>query len=266
MGTLVCFHAHPDDECLNTGGTIARAAAEGHRVVLVVATGGEWGEAPEDLTEGETLVQRRATEVRASAAVLGVDRVEYLGYEDSGMTGWPQNANAGSFLNANVDEAGERLAKILREENASTLTIYDWHGGYGHPDHIQVHRVGNRAAELAATPYVYEATMNRTAMMKFFESLKEMGINPEFDPESGTDDGTPVGTPEEELTTSVDVSAFLDRKRESMAAHKSQISDTSFFMQMPPEAYQTAFGTEWYRRAMPVADQPGIVETWLGGL
>jgi LmbE family N-acetylglucosaminyl deacetylase len=267
MGTLVCFHAHPDDECINTGGTMARAAADGHRVVLVVATGGEWGESPADLAVGETLAQRRAIEVNRSAAILGVQRVEFLGYEDSGMTGWDQNANTGAFMNAPLDEAANRLAEILRNENASTLTIYDWHGGYGHPDHIAVHRVGARAAELAETPYVYEATMNRTAMLRFFEELKASGIDPEFDPESGTDDGTPIGTPEEELTTSIDVSSHLEKKRASMAAHGSQITDASFFMQMPPEAFMAAFGTEWFRRSKPTMEgAPAAMETWLGGL
>ncbi len=266
MATLVCFHAHPDDECINTGGSMARAVAEGHRVVLVVATGGEWGEKPDDLAEGESLAERRAKEVAASAAALGAHRVEFLGYEDSGMTGWDQNANPGSFMNASIDEAASRLAAILAEENASTLTIYDWHGGYGHPDHIAVHHVGNRAAELAGTPFVYEATMNRDAMTRFFASLKEMGIDPGWDPETGTDDGTPVGTPEAELTMAVDVTAFVTQKRASMAAHRSQISDTSFFLQMPDEAYLTSFGTEWFRRAKPSATSVGFDEVWFGGL
>ena len=93
MGTLVCFHAHPDDESITTGGTMARAAAEGHRVVLVIATNGEYGEVPEDLAPGETLVDRRRVETAHSAEALGIDRVVWLGYEDSGMTGWEQNAN-----------------------------------------------------------------------------------------------------------------------------------------------------------------------------
>ena len=245
---------------------MARAAAEGHRVVLVVATGGEWGEAPDDLAEGESLAGRRATEVAASAVALGVHRVEFLGYEDSGMTGWAQNANANSFMNAPIDEAAARLSAILVEENASTLTIYDWHGGYGHPDHIAVHHVGKRAAELAGTSHVYEATMNRDAMLRFFASLKEMGIDPGWDPETGTDDGTPVGTPEEDLTLAIDVSAFVAHKRASMAAHRSQISDTSFFLQMPEEAYLTSFGTEWFRRAKPEPTSVGIDESWFGGM
>ena len=93
MSTLVCFHAHPDDECLATGGTIARASAEGHRVVLVVATDGAYGEVPSDLQTGETLVDRRFKEVTASAKVLGISRLEMLGYKDSGMRGWPEDSD-----------------------------------------------------------------------------------------------------------------------------------------------------------------------------
>ena len=168
MATLVCLHAHPDDEAMSTGGTMARAKAEGHRVVLVVATNGEHGEVPEDLRDGETLVDRRRTETAASAAALGVDRVVWLGYRDSGMTGWEQNADPSSFLQADVEEAAGRLAAVLEEESADVLTTYDWHGNYGHPDHVKVHRVGHRAAELAGTARVLEATMNRDAIVRMF--------------------------------------------------------------------------------------------------
>jgi LmbE family N-acetylglucosaminyl deacetylase len=147
MATLVAFHAHPDDECIATGGVMAKAAEEGHRVVLVVATRGEHGEVADGfLADGETLAERRVQETHASAAALGVHRVEFLGYVDSGMMGTPENDLPGSFWTADVDEAAERLAAILREEGADVLTCYDEIGGYGHPDHIQVHRVGLRAA------------------------------------------------------------------------------------------------------------------------
>ena len=152
MGTLVCFHAHPDDESITTGGSLARASAEGHRVVLVVATNGDYGEVPDDLADGETLVDRRQPRRAQSAERLGVHRIVWLGYKDSGMTGWEQNDDPASFLQADLDEAAERLAGVLREENADVLTVYDWHGNYGHPDHIKVHTVGHRAAELAGTP------------------------------------------------------------------------------------------------------------------
>src|SRR5689334_673117 len=142
MGTLVALHAHPDDESLTTGGTLARASAAGHRVVLVVATNGDHGEVPEDLAPGETLVDRRRAETMRSAAALGIHRVEWLGYRDSGMTGWPQNDDPQAFMRAPVDEVAARVAAILREESADAMTTYDWHGNYGHPDHIKVHAVG----------------------------------------------------------------------------------------------------------------------------
>jgi LmbE family N-acetylglucosaminyl deacetylase len=263
MGILVCFHAHPDDESIATGGTIARAAAHGHRVVLVVATGGEFGESPANLGADETLAMRRATETRISAELLGVSRVEFLGYRDSGMTGWEQNTHPDAFMNAPLDEAAERLAAILREENADVLTTYDWHGNYGHPDHIAVHRVGNRAGQLAGTPNIYEATMNRDNMAEQIAQMK--AANPEADlPDmNGTDDGVPFGLPEAELTTAIDVRDFVAKKRASMAAHASQITDGSFFLQMPDDVFALAFGTEWFAR---VGAPGGICEQWLTGL
>src|SRR5690606_28839417 len=133
----------PDDESIGTGGTLARAAAEGHRVVLVFATRGELGEVTDAfLDDGEQLGDRREAECHASAAVLGAQRVAFLGYRDSGMMGEPSNDDEQCFWQADVDEAADRLAAILRDEDADVITIYDDHGGYGHPDHIQVHRVG----------------------------------------------------------------------------------------------------------------------------
>ena len=141
---------------------MAKAAASGHRVVLVVATRGELGEpVPGVLGEGEPLWRRRVVETEASARILGAERVEFLGYEDSGMMGEPTNENPACFWQADVDEAAGRLAAILDEVGADVLTVYDDHGGYGHPDHIQVHRVGVRAAELAGVGRVFESTMNR---------------------------------------------------------------------------------------------------------
>ena len=259
MHTLLCLHAHPDDEAIATGGSMARAHAEGHRVVLVVATDGAHGEVPDDLAEEESLVDRRRAETAVSADALGVDRVEFLGYTDSGMTGWNANAHDGSFWQADTDEAAARLAPILVDEGVDVLTIYDWHGGYGHPDHIKVHRVGKRAAELVAADLpalrVVEATMNRDEMRRGIVMAKEMGVGDfgpadedgeEFDPDSPMDDGNPMGTPEAEITLGVDVSEFVDRKWAAIAAHRSQVSDQSFFLQMPPELFAQAFGREWF--------------------
>lgn len=256
MATLVVFHAHPDDESITTGGTIARAVSEGHRVVLVVATNGDFGEIPDDLAPGESLVQRRQAEASKSAAVLGVHRVVWLGYKDSGMTGWEQNADPESFFQADIDEAAERLAQILRDESADLLITYDWHGNYGHPDHIKVHHVGHRAAELAGTATVFEATMNRDHIVRSMSLINDG--REEFDPSGPADDGNPLGMAESELTHAVDVSAFITQKRDSMKAHASQITDTSFFLQMPDEVFTIAFGTEWFiKKGVPTGIQPG---------
>jgi LmbE family N-acetylglucosaminyl deacetylase len=271
VGTLACFHAHPDDEALSTGGSIARAAAEGHRVVLVVATNGEHGEVPDDLVPGETVVDRRRRETEASAAVLGIDRVVWLGYQDSGMTGWAQNEDEASFLKADPDEAAARLAAVLRDESADVLTVYDWHGNYGHPDHVKVHDVGHRAAQLAGTPRVFEATMNREHFIRLLRAAQERGetLGPErgpgeeFDPEGPADDGNPIGMAEVEITTAVDVTPYLAQKRASIAAHRSQVTDTSFFLEMSDEVFAAAFGTEWFieEGVEPHGPRPG----WLFG-
>lgn len=275
MGTLVCFHAHPDDEAISTGGSMARAADEGHRVVLVVATNGDFGEVPEDLAPGETLMDRRRAETAKSAAVLGIHRVAWLDYKDSGMTGWEQNADPDSFHQAPLEEAATRLAEILVEEGADVLTTYDWHGNYGHPDHIKVHHVGHRAAELAGTPTMFEATMNRDHVVRMMQQAKTFAIHKagddaealaaaealvEFDAEGPADDGNPFGTLERDLTHAVDVSAFIGRKRASILAHRSQVSDSSFFLQMPEDAFVGTFGTEWFIR---VGQERGVRNGWL---
>jgi GlcNAc-PI de-N-acetylase len=140
MGTVVSFHAHPDDESIGTAGTLARAADAGHRVVLVFATRGELGKpVPGSLAEGEQLSLRRSAECFASAEILGASRVEFLGYTDSGMMGEPTNDAPYCFWRAPVEHAARRLSVILDEEEPDVLTVYDDEGGYGHPDHIQVH-------------------------------------------------------------------------------------------------------------------------------
>jgi LmbE family N-acetylglucosaminyl deacetylase len=254
--TLVCLHAHPDDEAIATGGTMARAAAEGHRVVLVVATKGEHGEVPERfLADGEHLWQRRVEETHAAAEVLGVERVEFLGYIDSGMVGTPENDASDCFWQAPIDHAAARLAAILEEEHADVLTAYDENGVYGHPDHIQVHRVGVRAGELAGTKKVYENTYDLDYFRELMTRAAEYGMEdapPAEDPEFT------LGVPGNLITTRVDVRPYLERKRKAMAAHASQITETSFFLTMPPEAFEAAWGTEWYiLRGAP----PGTSET-----
>ena len=253
MATLVTFHAHPDDECIATGGVMCKAADAGHRVVLVSATRGEHGEVADGfLDDDEHLWQRRVQETHASAEILGVARVEFLDYVDSGMIGTPTNDAPDSFWRADVEVAAERLAKILREEDADVLTVYDEHGLYGHPHHIQVHRVGHRAAELAGcVKKVYESTIDRDAL---HEMIKAAAASADDVPEVDEN----FGVPGYMITTRVDVTPWIDRKRKAMVAHGSQISEQSFFLAMPDEQFRIAFGTEMFiLKGAP----PGTAET-----
>lgn len=262
MATLVCFHAHPDDEAILTAGLMARAASEGHRVVLVVATRGEHGEIVEGvLDDGEQLGVRRVAETFASAAVLGVQRVEMLGYVDSGMAGEPLNHAPYSFWSADVEQAALRLAAILESEDADVLTVYDDHGSYGHPDHVQVHRVGVRAGELAGTPHVYEATTNRDAIAEFMAIARADGVDVESPDGEGDPTADPdFGSPRAVITHELDVRDLAEVKRQAMRAHPSQISPDSFFLAMPPEAFAMAFGTESYiRHGTEHHDGPTVV-------
>ena len=249
---LVCFHAHPDDEVFTTGGVMRLAADAGHRVVLVTATDGALGEVPDGLlAEGELLADRRRKELDRSANALGVHRVELLGYADSGMAGSPDNARADAFCNVDVEVAASRLAQLLVEEGADVLTVYDPHGNYGHPDHIQVHLVGVRAAELAGVTHVYEATVNRDHLARL------MASNPQWAADATPPDVSEFGLPESEITTVVDVRAAMAAKRSAMAAHESQVGDFGPFLAMPPEQVEAAFGQESFRRRGGASGQPG---------
>jgi LmbE family N-acetylglucosaminyl deacetylase len=262
MSTIVFLHAHPDDEASQTSGSMARAVDDGHRVVVVFATNGDHGEVPDDLAPGETVVDRRRSEAAASAAAIGLHRVAWLGYADSGMTGWDQNTHEDAFAAAPVDEAGARFAALLDEEQADVAVGYDWHGGYGHPDHVQVHRVLHRGAELArSTPRLLESTMNRDAMRRFGEAARAAGDEgaDEWDPDQPMDDGNPLGEPESAISWRVDVSPWLERRRSSLQAHQSQTTDVGMMLSMPPEVFAVFFGHEHY---IEPGRPAGMVEGW----
>lgn len=248
MSTLICFHAHPDDESIATAGTMAKAKSAGHRVVLVLATRGEHGEpVPGVLADGEQLGVRRTAETFAAAEALGVDRVEFLGYIDSGMVDTPTSREPWAFWNADVDRAAARLAVVLREEEADVLTVYDDNGGYGHPDHIQVHRVGHRAAAMIGLDQVYENTINRTLIAR---SMAERASSGEPLPDGlempDLENEPDFGKPEDVITHVVDVRPWLEAKRQAMLAHRSQMADDHFLLAMPTGAFESIMGAEWY--------------------
>ncbi|MEP6761974.1 MAG: PIG-L family deacetylase [Sporichthyaceae bacterium] len=244
--TLVAFHAHPDDEALLTAGTLARAAAEGHRTVLVVATAGEAGLTRSGVTPDE-LARVRAAELQRSAAALGCARVEQLGYADSGMS-----AEAGgddAFVRVDVERAAARLAALLLEENADVLTVYDPVGGYGHPDHVQVARVGVRAAAIAGTPVVLEATVDRASLQRVLRLLQRLpGVPGDF----AACRFNSAFTARPQLTHAVDVRPYAAAKRAAMAAHASQahgestIRTLAVLLRLPRPLFRLALGREWY--------------------
>ncbi|HTZ44266.1 MAG TPA: PIG-L family deacetylase [Jatrophihabitans sp.] len=249
--SVVCLHAHPDDEALLTAGTLARAVAEGHRVTLVVATDGEAGLA--DDGPGRELGRRRGAELAASAAALGVHRVVRFGYPDSGMSN-----EHGGFASVPVDEAAGRLAEVLTAERADLLLGYDRYGGYGHPDHRQVHRVARRARELVPVRLL-EATVDRTALLRVLRLLRATRLAP---PDFHPDRMREAFTARDELTHRIDVRSQLDAKRASMRAHASQAAggaDTrtlAFCLKLPRPLYRLAFGTEWFVDPDAPAGQP----------
>jgi LmbE family N-acetylglucosaminyl deacetylase len=270
MATVIFFHAHPDDEAIATGGTMASLAAAGHRVVLVTATRGELGEVADDvLRPGESLGDRRAVELAEAATILGTARQSFLGYHDSGMEGEDSNLRADVFATADLAEAAERLAGILDEEVADVLVVYDEHGGYGHPDHVRVHDVGMAAAERAGTPVVYMATMDRSFMVE----LRREAAASASGPDENLDGADTMGEPSERITTELDVTPWLATKRAAMAAHASQITEESFFLSMPEDVFARVWGQEWYIRVRPEpvglgdgARERGLVITPAGDL
>jgi LmbE family N-acetylglucosaminyl deacetylase len=252
--TVVSFHAHPDDEALLTAGTLARAAAEGHRVVIVVATAGEAGLAGAEW-QGDRLGERRTRELQESARAIGAARVEVLGHRDSGWH--PQDTTAPAagpvpFSRLDVDVLAAELAALLVEEAADVLTIYDEHGGYGHPDHVQVHRVGVRAADLAGTPAVLEATIDHDLIGRAERVLRRLG---RVVPVPELPDLSEAYTARADLTHRVDVRRHLPARRASLRAHATQstgaadgdVRTLALLLRLPWPLRRVVLGHEWFR-------------------
>jgi LmbE family N-acetylglucosaminyl deacetylase len=196
---------------------------------------------PGVLGPGEQLAVRRSAECYASAAVIGAKRVEFLGYTDSGMMGEPSNEAPFCFWQANVEHAARSLAVILDEEEPDVLTTYDDNGGYGHPDHIQVHRVGRRAGELSVVPVIAQSTSNRDWMERGMRG--RAGADPDWKPPT---DMSKFGKPEAEITHRVDVVDFVEQKKDSMRAHASQMAPDHFLLAMPDPVFAMGMGVEFY--------------------
>ena len=247
MSTLMLVHAHPDDEAISTGGVMMRAHEDGHRVVLVTGTRGEEGEIHnmDEATVRPHLAQVRVAELLRACEILGVDRQEFLGYRDSGMAGTPANDNPSSFHLAPLHEAADRLAVLLREERPDVVVTYTSDGTYGHPDHIKAHHTTVAALDVLdregwAPAKFYLSAVPRGFMQEMLRMAQEAGMEM---PETGM---RILGIPDEEITTSVDVREFAERKRQAFGAHVSQNDPNSPFQTMAGQIYEMAFGTEHF--------------------
>jgi LmbE family N-acetylglucosaminyl deacetylase len=252
--TLMAVHAHPDDEATGTGGVLARYAAEGIRTVLVTCTDGGCGDGPGGVKPGDPghdpaeVVRMRRQELEASREVLNITHLETLDYADSGMMGWPSNEAPGAFWQTPVEEGAARLAELMRQYRPDVVVTYDENGFYGHPDHIQAHRITMAALEIAGpVPKVYWTTVPRSGMQRFGEILRELG---EDIPEPGSEEGAAVaeiGSPDDEITTWVDTVAYSGQKYDSLAAHASQ-GENIFFLKMGKEKFAELMGVETFLR------------------
>jgi len=261
--TLLAVHAHPDDESITTGGILARYAAEGVRTVVVTCTGGDLGEVSFDHLDAVSAV--RARELESAARVLGVSRLVNFGYADSGMPGLAENNRPGAFWSADLQEAAQRLVSILNEERPDVVVTYDETGGYGHPDHVKAHQVTVAAWQAAPARKLYFVRFPLRLSRQFVASLRAEGIHAPASAASGADAGPDVheiGVADELITTAVDVSAYVETKRQALACHRSQMPPDHFLMRMSKSLATSLWACEYFsREAGPTLARPGALES-----
>src|SRR5487761_1838161 len=263
--TFLAVHAHPDDEATSTGGLYRLLADQGVRTVLVTCTNGECGDDPEgakpdaDHHDGDLVAAVRAKELDRAVEVLGIDRLVRLGYRDSGMMGWPQNDDPESFWATPVAQAAAKLADVLREERPQVIMTYNAFGFYGHPDHIQAHRITLAALELLDyEPTLYFNAIPNSVMEVYRERWAQeererraedaaKGIVHETPERDSDEEEVDLGTPDELIDAAIDISSAVNEKFAALAAHESQMGD-SFWMKMGRTQFNEVMRTEWFVR------------------
>ena len=266
---LLLVHAHPDDETINNGITMAKYVSEGAQVTLVTCTRGEEGEvlvpalANLASTADDKLGEHRVVELKNAMAALGVSDFRFLGepnkkWRDSGMMGTPPNERTDVFWQADLDEAANYLVKIVLEIKPQVMITYDEIGGYGHPDHIKAHLVAMRAAELASKAgwiisKIYWNTMPRSVIQNGIDKMKEVGSD-FFGAESADD--LPFAKPDELVTSLVSAPEFVDKKMAAMKAHETQISVDGPFFALSNNLGLSVWGDEYYTLVQGEKSEP----------
>lgn len=270
MPGLLAFHAHPDDEVLSTGGVLSKHAAAGEQVAVVTATDGAEGEVhnydnPDEIAA--RLVEVRAAELAEALSILGVEHHSWLGYRDSGMMGTEANSHPDCFWQADFMEAVGRMVRLIRHYRPEVMTVYDAFGGYGHPDHINVHRVGTAAffgaSDLGRFPLedgevlweplkLYWSVWPRSRIVAYATMQFERGDITEEQLVTARH----AGTPDEDVTCTVDVRDWIAVKKAALRAHKSQVPSDWSWMSVPDEILPEIVGRETFLRVFSRVESP----------
>ncbi len=252
--TVLCAFAHPDDEGFATGGTLAMLVHRGAQVTLVCATNGEVGEISDpSLATPETLGQVRQEELRQAMAITGIPDLRFLHYRDSGMDGTPDNQHPNALLQAEPDRVVSQLVAVIRDVQPDIVITHDPTGGYGHLDHKAMCQHATAAFTLADDPEqtgsrcLYYVCFPRSAFRRMWQDMRSMGISPPF----ASQELDALGTPDDEVTTIVDVTPFVDTKIASLACHRTQITADGPFSQLPPEMLRDIMRTEYFTLISP---------------
>lgn len=268
-GGLVAIFAHPDDETFGVGGTMASFADRGVPVTMVSATRGEVGEiSPGTKATPETLGAFREQELRDAMAILGVTDVRFLDFRDSGMDGTDENAHPGNLMNAPKQNVVDPLVRIMRERRPEIVVTWDLSGGYGHPDHVTIHRHATAAFEAAADPSSHADAGDpwraeklyyvAFPMEKFTDMIEEMRRRGYTEQQIGEDEAAMAELPRVEPNCIIDVTGHFERKMKALLAHRTQLKDLEGFRRLPEDLQRDFFGREYFHRARPPLP-PGVL-------
>jgi LmbE family N-acetylglucosaminyl deacetylase len=270
--TLMAVHAHPDDEASSTGGVLALYSGEGVQTVVVTCTNGEFGDMPGGIKPGsdghdeQAMAQIRLAELRESCKHLGVSDLELLGYHDSGMPDWDYKDRPDAFCNVPQSDVAARIAGLIERYRPQVVITYDDNGAYQHPDHVHASRAAAEAVAVTGIPAkLYLTAMRRSDWQKVWEALREQGLEvpdtSSFTPEMQRQ----MEESERRITTNIDISQVLGRKRDALLAHSSQISE-SWFSKIPQSISEQVFGRESFIRAVDSTGAPVPEDDLFAGL
>jgi LmbE family N-acetylglucosaminyl deacetylase len=268
----MAVHAHPDDESSSTGGVLATYSDAGIRTVVVTCTNGEFGDAPggvkpgDDGHDSDQVAQLRLAELAKAGAILGVSDIETLGYHDSGMPDWEYRNRPEAFCNIPLDTVAGRIGELIERYRPQVVVTYDADGMYQHPDHVHAARAAVEAVKASQIPAkLYLTAMRPSSWRKVWEALRDLGEDVPGEREVTPEMRQQMEEMEKRITTTVDIRPVLERKREALFAHASQISE-SWFSKIPPEVAVEAFGYESFIRASDTTGAPIPEDDLFAGL